>query len=164
MTGKAGGDVAVTRRLWDEHMSAWFERYARSRWSSAESYWGMWCIPQSRLPDLPADLADVVAVELGCGSGYVSAWLARRGARPVGVDVPARQLAVAHRLQGEFGSRFPLVQADAERVPLSAGCADLVISEYGASVWCAPYRGIHEAAQLRRPRGVHGPLHERKPV
>src|SRR5216683_3200854 len=76
MTGKAGGHVAVTRRLWDEHMSAWFERYARSRWAAAEPYWGMWCIPQSRLPVLPAGLADVAVVELGCGSAYVSAWLA----------------------------------------------------------------------------------------
>jgi len=113
----------------------------------------MWCIPQSRLPVLPADLADVAAVELGCGSGYVSAWLARRGARPVGVDVSARQLAIAHRLQGEFGLRFPLVQADAERVPLGAGCADLVISEYGASVWCDPYSWVPEAARLLRPGG-----------
>ena len=100
-------------------MSAWFERYARLRWASAEPYWGMWCIPQSRLPVLPVGLADVVAVELGCVSGYVSAWRARRGARPVGVDVSARQLAIAHPLQGEFGLRFPLIQADAERVPLS---------------------------------------------
>jgi ubiquinone/menaquinone biosynthesis C-methylase UbiE len=84
------------------------------------------------LPVLPADVAGAAAVELGCGSGYVSAWLARGGARPVGVDVSARQLATARRLQEEFGLRFPLVQADAERVPLGAGCADLVISEYGA--------------------------------
>jgi SAM-dependent methyltransferase len=153
MADSAGGYVAVTRRLWDEHMSAWFERYARSRWASAEPYWGMWCIPQSRLPVLPAGLAGVAAVELGCGSGYVSAWLARRGARPVGVDVSARQLAVAHRLQAEFGLRFPLVQADAERVPLGAGCAGLVISEYGASVWCDPFRWIPEAARLLRPGG-----------
>ncbi len=143
----------MTRRLWDEHMSAWFERYARSRWAAAEPYWGMWCIPQSRLPVLPDGLAGVTAVELGCGSGYVSAWLARRGARPAGVDISARQLAVAHRLQAEFGLRFPLVQADAERVPLDAGCADLVISEYGASVWCDPYRWIPEAARLLRPGG-----------
>ena len=30
MTGKTDGHVSVTRRQWDEHMSAWFERYARS--------------------------------------------------------------------------------------------------------------------------------------
>jgi SAM-dependent methyltransferase len=153
MADTVGRHVAVTRRLWDQHMSAWFEWYARSRWAFAEPYWGMWCIPQSRLPVLPAGLAGVVAVELGCGSGYVSAWLARRGARPVGVDVSARQLAVARGLQAEFGLRFPLVQADAERVPLGAGCAGLVISEYGASVWCDPYRWIPEAARLLRPGG-----------
>jgi len=153
MAGEAGGHVAVTRRQWDEQMSAWFERHARPRWAAAEPYWGMWCIPQSLLPVLPSDLAGVAAVEFGCGSAYVSAWLARRGARPVAVDVSARQLAVAHRLQGEFGLRFPLVQADAERVPLGAGCAGLVISEYGASVWCDPYRWIPEAARLLRPGG-----------
>ncbi|MGH3223352.1 MAG: class I SAM-dependent methyltransferase [Streptosporangiaceae bacterium] len=31
----------------------------------------------------------------GCGTGYVSAWLARRGPRPVGVDHSAAQLANA---------------------------------------------------------------------
>jgi SAM-dependent methyltransferase len=105
------------------------------------------------LPVLPPGLAGVAAVELGCGSGYPSAWLARRGARPVGVDVSARQLAIARRLQGEFGLRFPLIQADAERVPLEAGCAGLVISEYGASVWCDPYRWVPEAARLLWPGG-----------
>ena len=72
---------------------------------------------------------------------------------PVGVDVSARQLATAHRLQDEFGLHFPLIQGDAERVPLGAACADLVISEYGASVWCDPYRWIPEAARLLRPGG-----------
>ena len=69
------------------------------------------------------------------------------------MDVSARQLAIAQRLQGEFGLRFPLVQADAERVPLSAGRTGLVISEYGASVWCDPYSWVPEAARLLRPGG-----------
>jgi SAM-dependent methyltransferase len=153
MTDNADGHVQATRRQWDERMSAWFDRYARPRWAADEPYWGIWCISQSRLPVLPASPAGAAAVELGCGSAYVSAWLARRGARPVGVDVSARQLATARRMQDEFGLSFPLVQADAERVPLAAGCADLVISEYGASVWCDPYRWIPEAARLLRPGG-----------
>src|SRR2546421_3888658 len=153
MADGTGGHVSVTRRQWDEQMSAWFDRYARPRWAATEPYWGMWCILQSRLPVLPAEPAGLTAVELGCGSGYVSAWLARRGARPVGVDVSARQLATAHRMQDEFDLRFPLVQADAERVPLRTGCADLVVNEYGASVWCDPYRWIPEAARLLRPGG-----------
>jgi SAM-dependent methyltransferase len=48
---------------------------------------------------------------------------------------------------------FPLVQADAERVPLPDARFDLVISEYGASIWCDPYRWVPEAARLLRPGG-----------
>ena len=153
MAEEADSHVPVTRQQWDERMSAWFDRYAHARWAAAEPYWGMWCIPQSELPVLPSDLAGVDAVELGCGSAYVSAWLAQRGARPIGVDVSGRQLATAQRLQAEFGLHFALVQADAERVPLTSACADLVISEYGVSPWCDPYRWIPEAARLLRPGG-----------
>ena len=98
-------------------------------------------------------VAGAAVAELGCGSGYVSAWLARRGARPDRVDVSARQLATARRLQDEFGLHFPLIQGDAGRVPLSTGCADLVISEYVASAWFDPSRWIPEAARLLRPGG-----------
>lgn len=145
--------MPVTRRQWDEHLSTWFERYARSQWAATEPRWGILSVPQSELPVLPDGLAGADAVELGCGSAYLSAWLARRGARPIGVDVSTRQLAVARRMRAEFGLRFPLIQGDAERVPLRDGCADLVINEYGAAVWCDPYRWIPEAARLLRPGG-----------
>ena len=51
-------------------------------------------------------LADLDVVELGCGTAYVSAWLARRGARPVGVDVTPAQLATARRWQHEWFFRI----------------------------------------------------------
>lgn len=118
MTHAPDDHVPHTRRQWDAHMSAWFDRSAHARWAAPEPYWGMWRIPQSQLAVLPADVAGLAAVELGCGSGYVSAWLAGRGARPVGVDVSARQLATARRLQDEFGVRTPeLPDAWARRWP-----------------------------------------------
>ena len=92
-------------------------------------------------------------VELGCGTAYVSAWLARRGARPVGVDVTPAQLATARRCQAELGLDFPLVEASAEDVPLSAESFDLAVSEYGASIWCDPHLWIPEADRLLRPGG-----------
>jgi SAM-dependent methyltransferase len=48
---------------------------------------------------------------------------------------------------------FPLVEADAESVPLADASFDLVVSEYGASVWCDPERWIAEAARLLRRDG-----------
>jgi SAM-dependent methyltransferase len=38
-------------------------------------------------------------------------------------------------------------------VPLADARFDLVISEYGASIWCDPYRWVPEAARLLRPGG-----------
>jgi SAM-dependent methyltransferase len=115
--------------------------------------WGLFAIPEHVARVLPASLDGLTAVELGCGTAYVSAWLARRGARPVGVDPTAGQLRIARQCQEEFGLRFPLVRGVGEQVPLRDGCADLVISEYGAAVWADPYRWIPEAARVLRPGG-----------
>jgi SAM-dependent methyltransferase len=92
-------------------------------------------------------------LELGCGTAYWSAWLARRGARAVGLDNSMKQLASAHRFQREFGLPFPLIHATAEEVPLRDESFDLILSEYGASIWCDPYHWIPEATRLLRPGG-----------
>ena len=50
---------------------------------------------------LPDDLKGKEAIELGCGTAHVSSWLARRGAKVVGIDNSEAQLetaeAAAHR-------------------------------------------------------------------
>jgi len=84
---------------------------------------------------------------------YISAWLARRGARPVGLDNSAAQLATAAALQDRFGLRFPLIHASAEQIPLADAAFDLVISEYGASI-CAAARPVSSrAGEPGSPRG-----------
>ena len=52
-----------------------------------------------------------------------------------------RAAGTARRLQVQLGPRFPLVQGDAERVPLASGHFDLVVSEHGAAAWCDPEPG-----------------------
>jgi len=79
-------------------------------------------------------------IELGCGTAYFSAWLARRDARPVGVDITPAQLRAARQCQRQTGIIFPLIEADAADVPLPGASFDLVISECGASLWCDPAR------------------------
>ena len=125
---------------------------AREAWAKDEIDWGVFAVPESRLLVLD-DVADLDVVELGCGTAYFSAWLAKRGARPVGVDPTPAQLATARELQLEFGLEFPLVEAAAEEVPLPDASFDLALSEYGASIWADPYRWVPEAARLLRPGG-----------
>src|SRR5207302_5088315 len=69
------------------------------------------------------------------------------------IDNSPVQLETARAMQAEFGLSFPLIHGDAEHVPLPDAGFDLAISEYGASIWCDPYRWIPEAARLLRPGG-----------
>jgi SAM-dependent methyltransferase len=143
--------VLVNRASWDQDAPNWVERGRRS-WAS-EPFWGIWGNPESELHLLP-DLFGLDAVELGCGTGYGSAWMMRAGASSVvGLDNSAEQLATARLLQDEFDLRFPLVHADAERPPFADASFDFALSEYGAAIWCDPYRWIPEAARILRPGG-----------
>jgi SAM-dependent methyltransferase len=135
-----------------ETEAAHYVEPARRAWAESEISWGIFHVPEAGVGALP-DVAGMDAVELGCGTAYFSAWLARRGARPTGVDVSENQLATARAMQAEHGLGFPLIQASAEDVPLPDGCADLVLSEYGASLWCEPDAWVSEAARLLRPGG-----------
>ncbi len=126
---------------------------ARRQWSKAAPSWGIFDVPETVARLLPSDLEGVRAVELGCGTAYVSSWLARRGALAIGLDPAAGQLAIAQRFQDEFDVRFPLLRAAGEQVPLRSAVFDLVVSEYGAAIWADPYRWIPEAARLLRSGG-----------
>lgn len=129
------------------------QRALAARAWTADPSWGIFGVPESEVGFFPQRLEGTRAVELGCGTGYVSAWLARHGAHPVGVDPSANQLKIAASMQERTGIRFPLVRAAGEKVPLRSGEFDLAVSEYGAAIWADPYLWIPEAARLLRPGG-----------
>jgi SAM-dependent methyltransferase len=143
--------VAANRAYWDEQAPDYVAN-GESSWATDEARWGIWGIPEAELHLLP-DVVGKDVVELGCGTAYVSAWLARRGARPVGIDNSPAQLVTARRLQREHGLDFPLHLGNAEATPFPDASFDLAISEYGAALWCDPYAWIPEASRLLRPGG-----------
>lgn len=131
---------------------------ARRNWPTSTPTWGMWDIPEAQA-NIFGDVgigrwAGRDAIELGCGAGYIAAWLARAGANVTGVDISTEQLATARSLQREHGlDSITFVEASAEALPFPDASFDLAISEYGASLWCDPYRWIPEAARVLRPGG-----------
>jgi SAM-dependent methyltransferase len=143
--------VQRNRAHWDR-LAAEYVEWGRRAWARAEPTWGIWGVPERDLRTVP-DVAGKDVIELGCGTAYWSAWLARRGARVVGIDNSAKQLETARALQREHGLDFPLIHGNAESLPLPDAGFDLALSEYGASIWCDPYRWIPEAARLLRPHG-----------
>ncbi|MCC6313169.1 MAG: methyltransferase domain-containing protein [Thermomicrobiales bacterium] len=138
--------------VWDR-WAADYVAAGRRNWAADAVTWGIFDLPETEVGMLPPDLAGLDTIELGCGTAYVSAWLVRRGARPVGLDASPAQLATARQLQREHNLEFPVCLGNAERTPFPDASFDLAISEYGASIWCDPYRWIPEAARLLRPGG-----------
>jgi SAM-dependent methyltransferase len=145
-------DAAKNAALWTQSNAEYTDENAETNWALDDISWGIWGIDESELNVLP-DVAGLDVVELGCGTAYFSAWLAKKGARPVGVDITPAQLATARRMMAKTGIEFPLVEADAAETGLPDASFDLALSEYGASIWVDPYRWIPEAARLLRPGG-----------
>jgi SAM-dependent methyltransferase len=113
----------------------------------------VWQVPESEL-DVLGDVAGLDVLELGCGAAQWSIALAKRGARPVGLDVSARQLEHARRAMTEEGLDFPLLEANAEETPLPDGSVDIVFCDHGAFNFADPTLLVPECARLLRPGGL----------
>ena len=152
MAGCEADHIRRNRDAWNEWAAEFVESGERD-WATDDPAWGIWAVPEDELHVLPADLDGKDVIELGCGTAYVSSWLARRGARCVGIDLSAEQLATARRLQREHSLEFPLHEGSAEHLPFPDESFDLAISEYGACLWADPHLWVPEAARVLRPGG-----------
>jgi SAM-dependent methyltransferase len=145
-------DAARNLAYWDNLAPQYVEAGER-KWAQDDPVWGIWQVPEAEVQIFPEKLAGQDAIELGCGTAYISAWLSRRGARVVGIDNSEAQLRTARRLQGQYGLYFPLIHGNAEVIAYPDASFDFAISEYGACLWADPQRWVVEAARLLRPGG-----------
>ena len=147
-------DYALRNREgWTKANAEYTGGSAADAWAREEIAWGICNTPEDEVQALP-DVRGKDVVELGCGTGYFGARLKRAGARRVvGVDVTPAQLETARRMNEQSGLGLEFVEANAEETGLPDESFDLAVSEYGASIWCDPYKWIPEAARLLRPRG-----------
>jgi len=148
-----GESILRNVEQWTKNNREVLDARASAAWAGSEPTWGIFGIREADLGSPLGAVGGLDVVELGCGTAYFSAILAKQGARPVGVDPTPAQLATARRMQDETGIRFPLVEAPGERVPLPEASFDLAFSEYGASLWADPRAWVPEAARLLRPGG-----------
>ena len=89
------------------------------------------------------------AVDLGCGTGFVSRTLARRGWRVTGADFSAPMLAEARRF---CNGGVSLTRSCAEALPLRDATASLLTSGT-AFHWFAPAPTLAEIARVLVPGG-----------
>jgi SAM-dependent methyltransferase len=153
VTSERRDSIARNIEQWTENNRKGLDERAPRAWAQTSVTWGIFGLREEDIGRPLGDVRGKDVVELGCGTAYFSAILAKLGARPTGVDPTPAQLATARRMQKETGITFPLVEAPGERVPLPDASFDLAVSEYGASLWADPKEWLPEAARLLRPNG-----------
>ncbi|KAJ56175.1 hypothetical protein ACMU_10510 [Actibacterium mucosum KCTC 23349] len=149
MTGR---HVGMNRDYWNGMADDWVEP-GRLAWGSPNVNWGIWRNPETEVQMLPEDMRGMDAIELGCGTAYIAAWMARRGAKVTGIDISSGQLATARELAAEHKIDLTLIEGNAEETGLPDASFDFAISEYGAAIWCDPDLWLREAWRLLRPGG-----------
>ena len=113
--------VQRNRVEWDNNWAAEYGEWAPRAWAQDAFTWGTYALPEADIGALPSSVDGMDVIELGCGTAYISAWLARMGARPVGIDNSPKQLETARAMQDQFDLHFPLHLGNAEDLPFP-GC------------------------------------------
>jgi ubiquinone/menaquinone biosynthesis C-methylase UbiE len=95
----------------------------------------------------------LAALDVGCGTGFLTLELAARGQRVTGVDFAPAMITQARRKAAALGSAVTFEEADAERLPFPPASFDLVISRH--LLWTLPHpeAAIDEWIRVVRPGG-----------
>lgn len=103
---------------------------------------------------LLGEVAGRRVLEIGCGAGQCGRWLVARGAHALGLDLSRRQLLHSRRIDHAVGAVLPVIQADAQRLPLADGSFDLAFSAGGAVAFVADVTAfLREVVRVLRPGG-----------
>jgi ubiquinone/menaquinone biosynthesis C-methylase UbiE len=124
---------------------------AYDRWSHV---WDLarytnYSIYQSALASLDGQHRRVV--DVGCGTGLMSAKLAAAGRQVLGVDLSSSMISRAARVRGN--ARLDFLQGDAENLPLEDAGFDAVVNLISFHHYPNPDKAIAEFRRVLRPGG-----------
>lgn len=150
--------VRANRSYWDGSA----EEYLAEHGSFLGASEFVWCPEGVREDDvrLLGDVQRRQVLEVGCGAGQCSRWLAEHGALATGVDLSSGMLEQASRLQrenplGPDAVPPTFLQADARSLPFPSDSFDIVFSSYGALPFVKDAETVlAEAARVLRPGGL----------
>ena len=133
---------------WDRRAAHFDEDFGHSIRTAAER--AAW----DRILDLilPA-AATLEALDIGCGTGFLSLELALRGHLVTGIDFASSMIAQARKKAAERHAVIRYEEADAEQLPFAAASFDIAVSRH--LLWTLPHpeRAMDEWIRVLRPSG-----------
>jgi len=93
------------------------------------------------------------ALDVGCGTGFLSFELLVRGHRVTGVDFSPAMIAEARRKAAARAASIRFEEGDAEQLGFARACFDLVISRHLLWTLAHPELAIDEWIRVLRPGG-----------
>lgn len=149
--------VRANRGYWDNSAEEYLAEHG-SFLGASEFTWCPEGIHESDV-NLLGDVHRRQILEVGCGAGQCSRWLAEEGAIATGVDVSAGMLEQASRLQREHplsddATPPTFLHADARQLPFASNSFDVAFSSYGALPFVKDAEVVlAEVARVVRPGG-----------
>ncbi|MBM7817452.1 SAM-dependent methyltransferase [Brevibacterium paucivorans] len=150
--------VRANRTYWDGSASEYLAEHGS--FLGASDF--IWCPEGVHESDagLLGDVSGKYVLEVGCGAGQCSRWIAKQGGFATGVDLSSGMLEQASRLSREQpltgGAVEPtFLQADARKLPFPSGSFDVAFSSYGALPFVKDAEVVlSEVARVLRPGGA----------
>ena len=133
---------------WDRRAAHFDEDFGHSIRTAAER--AAW----DRILDLMLPTADALeALDIGCGTGFLSLELASREHRVTGIDFAPSMITQAREKAAERQATIRFEEADAEQLPFAAASFDIAVSRH--LLWTLPHpeRAMDEWIRVLRPGG-----------
>ena len=127
---------------------------AITRIDASDFHYGPLLAGERELRLLPELRAGMTALELGCGEGQNSIWLARQGLRCRAVDISEGQLAFARKDAAEAGVEIDFVHASIEDFTAEPESYDLVTSSHAFEFVAKPFELVRRVAGWLKPGGT----------
>jgi SAM-dependent methyltransferase len=124
--------VRKNREHWERESDEYQDRNRAQLNSWDHLGWGVYDAPEDEVGAL-GDVAGLRALELGCGACQFGIKVAMRGAAVTGLDFSITQLRHGFEHFEATGIRFPVVQANGERLPFRDDAFDLVFCDHGSA-------------------------------
>ena len=138
------------RRYWDTIAPTY---RAITRIDPDDFHYGPLLPGERTLRLLPPLRPGMAALELGCGEGQNSLWLARQGLRCLAIDISDAQLAYARADAKAQGLDVDFRRCAIEDFDAPEGAFDLITSSHAFEFLDDPFAQIARAARWLRPGG-----------